>query len=98
MALAALYSKEELDAQKAIQDRTGALFFMVVNQAFGMLGPVLTSFDTERQVVTRVAIAICVYAYVYEYINLLLGVERRQRHGKDRYIAPPFVCTIYACM
>ena len=28
----------------------GALFFMVVNQAFGMLGPVLSSFDTERQV------------------------------------------------
>ena len=23
---------------------------MVVNQAFGMLGPVLSSFDTERQV------------------------------------------------
>ena len=64
MALAALYSKEELDAQKAIQDRTGALFFMVVNQAFGMLGPVLTSFDTERQVVTRVAIAICMYVHV----------------------------------
>ena len=60
MALAALYSKEEIDAQKAIQDRTGALFFMVVNQAFGMLGPVLTSFDTERQVV--------IFRYMYVHI------------------------------
>jgi ABC-type multidrug transport system ATPase subunit len=32
VALAGLYSKGDIDAQKGIQDRTGALFFMVVNQ------------------------------------------------------------------
>ena len=57
VSLAGLYSKQNIDAQKAIQDRAGALFFMVVNQAFGMLGPVLSSFDTERQVVMREHIA-----------------------------------------
>ena len=33
--ISGLYSKADIDEQKAIQDRTGALFFMVVNQAFG---------------------------------------------------------------
>mmetsp|Transcript_6401 Transcript_6401/g.10199 ORF Transcript_6401/g.10199 Transcript_6401/m.10199 type:complete len:685 (-) Transcript_6401:314-2368(-) len=59
ISLAGLYSKADIDEQKAIQDRTGALFFMVVNQAFGMLGPVLSSFDTERQVVMRERMARC---------------------------------------
>lgn len=35
------------------QDKTGAMFFMAVNQAFGMIGPVLGSFPTERGIVLR---------------------------------------------
>mmetsp|Transcript_42959 Transcript_42959/g.99393 ORF Transcript_42959/g.99393 Transcript_42959/m.99393 type:complete len:269 (-) Transcript_42959:72-878(-) len=53
VALSVAYSKKDIDAQKAIQDKTGAMFFMAVNQAFGMIGPVLGSFPIERGIVLR---------------------------------------------
>lgn len=74
ISLAGLYSKTDIDEQKAIQDRTGALFFMVVNQAFGMLGPVLSSFDTERQVVMRESIARCYPLSAYFVAKVLSEV------------------------
>lgn len=65
LALAAIYSKKDIDAQKAVQDRTGALFFMTVNQAFAMIGPALGSFSLERGVVVRERMAKCYHLSAY---------------------------------
>lgn len=52
LILGALYSESGYN-QKSIQDRTGLLFFLTINQTFGNMIGVLNSFTNEKVVVER---------------------------------------------
>jgi ATP-binding cassette subfamily G (WHITE) protein 2 len=52
LVLGALYSESGYN-QKSIQDRTGLLFFLTINQTFGNMIGVLNSFTNEKVVVER---------------------------------------------
>ena len=52
LVFSALYSEMNL-SQKSIQDRTGALFFVTINQAFGGVFSVANTFPLEKKIVDR---------------------------------------------
>ena len=52
LVFSALYSEMSL-SQKSIQDRTGALFFVTINQAFGGVFGVANTFPIEKKIVDR---------------------------------------------
>jgi len=52
LVVGALFSEMSL-GQKSIQDRTGALFFVCINQAFGGVFGVINTFPAEKKIVDR---------------------------------------------